>query len=221
MNATGFLLAGRQGEAVQCGARVWSFAEVSREAARFAHVLRNLGVHRRDRVWIWAEPSERHLFLSLGTIGFGACVGTLPALADPARVRAALEATGARMLCTHANRKPHVDPWRGELVEMWHVLLVDDAPARMSGGDFRLRDYAAGAPDSFAWAAVGPEAPALVGEDGSLRTHEFIRAAAGRPPLADCAWDDPRLVPEAVAPAWLAGRPAVVRAADGSAPPGP
>lgn len=184
MNAAAELLAGRSGPAVEVGGRAWTFEELRRDAAKFANALRNLGVHRRDRVWLWAPPSIWHVVAPLGTILAGAVFGTLrgdaPALPT------------SRSLLTMAARKTYVDEHR-DPVEMWHVVLIDDAPARMSGGDFRWMDY------------FEPASPVFTPVDAALERPEGIAVPlAGSP--ADLPPDDPMFLSRTLAPAWRAGR---------------
>jgi acyl-CoA synthetase (AMP-forming)/AMP-acid ligase II len=184
--------------------RHWTFAEIGRRAARVAHTWRNLGVHRRDAVWIWSRPSELHAILAVGTIGFGAVAGILPDGAPPPAVRAALEASAARLLVTDSRRKAAVDSWRRALPELWHVVLADDGPAPMSGGDFRLRDYIEPAAEAFDWPPLGGAWPAVyLGDAAGVLSHAELAATSAAIPFR--AWDDPRLVCDVLAPAWRTG----------------
>lgn len=204
LNAAAALLDGPQGPALTVGARTWTFEELRRDAARFAGVLKNLGVHRRDRVWIWADPSILHVVAPLGTIWFGAAYGVLPGDAD---VGGVLRVTGARMLLTDSSRKPRVDPLRRDLPELWHVVLADDGPAKMSGGDFRLDDYFRGAEPMEPAATLGYE-PAIVLPDGTMHGQAFLDPAVSLEPVEESALplDHPLLLPCVLAPAWWRGR---------------
>ena len=107
-----------------------TYADLARNAHRFANVLRSLGVERGDRVFtLLGRVPELHNAV-LGTLEAGAVVCPLFAAFGPAPIAQRMSLGDARVLVTTAalyERK--VAPIRDQLPTLRHVLVIDaDAP---------------------------------------------------------------------------------------------
>ena len=110
------------------------FAELSRDAARFAHLLASLGIGPGDRVAIMLEPCRAFYVALFGTLKRGAIAVPLFTLFGPDGLRLRVEDCNPSLLVTSADKAPIAAGLAG-----LQVLLADDGFAA------RLAAY----PDSF------------------------------------------------------------------------
>lgn len=86
---------GREGER-----RVLTYADLAREAARFAHVLRAHGIAAGERLFLLADRVPELYAATLGAMKAGVVVSPLFAAFGPEPVRARMEIGGASVLVT-------------------------------------------------------------------------------------------------------------------------
>ena len=138
--------------------RSYSYADLAELAARFAGVLRDLGVGREDRVFSLLGRSPDLYVAVLGTLRHGAVFCPLFSAFGPEPVRQRLHLGGGRvLLTTRAYYRKKVAPIRDQLPSLEHVLLVDgpsepgtlDLQALLSGATPE-RDIAVTRPDDMA-----------------------------------------------------------------------
>lgn len=104
----------------------YTFAELSLLSAKFGNVLKNLGVSRGDRVFIFL-PRVPALFISfLGTLKIGAIAGTLFSAFGPQALADRLGQSGAKVLITDKELKPRLDKIRRRLPNLEKILVVGD-----------------------------------------------------------------------------------------------
>ncbi|POM25369.1 Gramicidin S synthase 2 [Actinomadura rubteroloni] len=84
--------------AVRAGDRTLTYRELDRRAERLAARLRGAGVGREDRVAIHRERSPELVVAILAVVKAGGCYVPLDPRHPPARLRAIMAATGARVL---------------------------------------------------------------------------------------------------------------------------
>lgn len=83
-----------------------SYAELARDAARFAHVLAARGVRPGDRVAVMLEPSRAFYVSLFGAIKLGAIAVPLFTLFGPDGLRLRVRDCAARLLVTNAEKAP-------------------------------------------------------------------------------------------------------------------
>lgn len=86
-----------------------SFEDLSRKAAKFAHVLDELGVAKSDRVAIMLDPSEEFLVSFFGTMKYGAGAVPCSELFGPEALDYRLEDSGADVLVSSETVLEDVD----------------------------------------------------------------------------------------------------------------
>ncbi len=112
------------------GRQIVSYADLARDAARFANVLRAHGINRGARLFLLSGRVPALYAATLGALKAGVVVSPLFAAFGPEPVRARMEIGEATVLVTTAQHyKRKVAPWRNELPGLKLVLIIgDDAP---------------------------------------------------------------------------------------------
>ncbi|MEZ5670666.1 MAG: acetate--CoA ligase [Alphaproteobacteria bacterium] len=153
--------------------RDYSYADLAAGVARFANVLRGLGVAPGERVFSLLGRVPELYFAALGTLKAGCVYSPLFAAFGPEPVQSRMTIGDARVLVTTASfYQRKVAPWRAALPGLAHVLLVDvDAQAAPAGT----------ASLAALMAAASPQADtAATGSDDMALLH-FTSGTTGRP----------------------------------------
>ena len=162
--------------------RSYSYADLADRAARFAGVLRDLGVGRGDRVFSLLGRGPELYVAVLGALRHGSVFCPLFSAFGPEPVRQRLHLGAGRvLLTTRAYYRKKVAPVRDRLPALEHVLLVD-GPAEP--GTLDLAALMAAAEPETAIAHTGPEDVALLHftsgttgtPKGALHVHEAVVA---------------------------------------------
>jgi acetyl-CoA synthetase len=161
-----------------------TYGELAARTARFANVLRGLGVARGDRVFsLLGRVPEQHV-TALGTLKNVSVYSPLFSAFGPEPVRQRLALGDARVLVTTAayyRRK--VLPVRDRLPDLEHVLLTD-VVGEVPAGTRRLPDLMAAAEPDFQIPPTDPEEMALLhftsgttgAPKGAVGVHEAVVA---------------------------------------------
>jgi acetyl-CoA synthetase len=152
--------------------REFTYAELTAEANRFANLLRRLGVEKGERVYGLLGRTPELYFAALGALKAGCVFTPLFSAFGPEPIRARMEIGEANVLVTsEALYRRKVEPWRGELASLRHVLLTDCTTAPPPGVT-ALEPALAEMPAAFETAATRPEDMALL---------HFTSGTTGRP----------------------------------------
>ncbi|SEM69954.1 acetate--CoA ligase [Lihuaxuella thermophila] len=100
----------------------YTFQEMKEKSNQFGNVLRKIGVHKGDRVFIFMPRTPELYFSFLGTIKIGAIVGPLFEAFMEAAVKDRLENSEAVALVTTPALLPRVPV--NELPHLKHIILV-------------------------------------------------------------------------------------------------
>lgn len=104
----------------------YTFAELSAQSSKFANVLKDLGIERRDRVFFFL-PRVPQLYIGfLGTLKMGAIAGTMFSAFGPQAIQDRLGNSGAKVLVTCRDLKPRVDRIRHKLPELEKVIVIEE-----------------------------------------------------------------------------------------------
>jgi acetyl-CoA synthetase len=117
---------GAQGDEMQ-----FTFLQMAQASNRFANVLKNLGVNRGDRVFLFLPRIPELFFSFIGTLKRGAIAGTLFAAFGEQALEDRLQNSDAKVLVTTPQLKPRVDAVRKKLQALEHIIVIDQQDRRL------------------------------------------------------------------------------------------
>lgn len=167
--------------------RDFTFADLARASARFAHVLESLGIDRGEAVFSLCGRVPSLYAAVLGTLKRGAVFCPLFSAFGPEPIQARLSIGRGRVLVTTKGLyQRKVADLRDRLPDLAWVLLIDGTAADEADGVRALDPLLAAAADDYRTAATGPDDLALMHftsgttgkPKGALHAHEAIVAHA-------------------------------------------
>ena len=136
----------------------YTFAQMAAGANRAASGLRQLGVGKGDRVFVFLERVPECYFTVFGTLKLGAVIGPLFSAFGPDAVRDRLADSGARVLVTSPELWARVKDIRKDLPDLKHVVLVTRRQQAEPEPGVVLWDEVMGSqPDAFETVATDAE----------------------------------------------------------------
>lgn len=141
-----------------------TYAELARVSNRFCNVLRRLGVAKGDRLFVLCGRIPTLYLAVLGALKNGTVVSPLFSAFGPEPVRTRINLGRGRVLVTTESLyRRKVEPVRGEMPELEHVLLVseDGAPTEVPG-TLDLTALLTDASDECEIERTGEDDPALL-----------------------------------------------------------
>jgi acetyl-CoA synthetase len=138
---------GKNGEEEQ-----YTFDDMRRESNKFANVLKELGVQKGERVFIFAERVPELYFAVFGTLKAGCVIGPLFSAFGPDPVRDRLENSGASVLVTQPDLRQRIDPILGQLPALKHMIIVNKdgrSSEPLASGDHDYNDLMREASDEL------------------------------------------------------------------------
>lgn len=107
--------------------QMYSFYDISVLSNQFANLLKNYGIKRGDRVFIFL-PRIPYLYIAfLGILKIGAIAGTLFSAFQENALYDRLENSGAKVVITNSDLYPRLKKIKGKLENLEKVILVDDS----------------------------------------------------------------------------------------------
>jgi len=103
----------------------YTFDDLRIETNRFANVLKNLGIQKGDRVFIFLERVPETFITLFGTLKLCAIASPLFSAFGPDAIKDRLLDSEAIAIITSPALKPRLDQIRHELPHLKHVILVD------------------------------------------------------------------------------------------------
>jgi benzoate-CoA ligase len=140
--------------AVRCGDTRLSYADIQAGVNRFGNTLNSLGVRMEERVALLMLDTGLYPQAFFGTIKLGAVPVCLNTLMRPKDYEYFLNDSRARVLVIDAHLLPSLEPIRGKLHFIEHIIVVNgEAPA----GDLSLDDLWADQPAQLEAAPTTPD----------------------------------------------------------------
>jgi acetyl-CoA synthetase len=103
----------------------YTFTDLSEASNKFGNILKDLGVARGQRVFLFL-PRIPELFIGfLGVLKIGAIAGTLFSAFQAQALEDRLANSEAEVVITNAELKPRLDAIRKNLPNLKHILVVD------------------------------------------------------------------------------------------------
>ncbi|HLD24926.1 MAG TPA: acetate--CoA ligase [Patescibacteria group bacterium] len=104
----------------------YTFEDLSLLSNKVGNILKDFGVERGDRVFLFLPRIPELYFSFLGILKVGAIAGTLFSAFQEQALADRLENSGAKVLLTTKELKPRVDAIRKKLPVLEHIIVVDD-----------------------------------------------------------------------------------------------
>jgi acetyl-CoA synthetase len=114
----------------------YTFADMQRGSNQFANALRQLGIAKGERVFVFLDRIPELYFAVFGTLKAGCIIGPLFSAFGPDAIKDRLEGSAAVAIVTSPELKPKVDAIRAELPALKHVIVVDHrGPVKVGGSE--------------------------------------------------------------------------------------
>lgn len=104
----------------------YTFEDISLLSNKVGNILKDFGVERGDRVFLFLPRVPELYFSFLGILKIGAIAGTLFSAFQEQALADRLENSGAKVLFTTSELKPRVDKIRKKLPDLQHIIVIDD-----------------------------------------------------------------------------------------------
>jgi acetyl-CoA synthetase len=161
----------------------FTFADMARMSNRWANVLRNLGVQKGDRVFVFLDRIPELYGAVFGTLKAGCIIGPLFSAFGPDAVRDRLENSEAVVFLTSPHLWERVKHIRSELPALKHIIHVEHGKrVEPSDGILSYDDLISQASDQFEIEKTGLEDPAIMHytsgttgkPKGALHVHQAV-----------------------------------------------
>lgn len=103
----------------------YTFEELALLSSKMGNYLKDLGVERGDRVFLFLPRIPELFFSFLGILKIGAIAGTLFSAFQEQALQDRLENSSAKVLITTTDLKPRVDKVKKNLPHLKHIIVVD------------------------------------------------------------------------------------------------
>jgi len=140
----------------------FTFLEMSNLSNKFANVLKNRGIKRGDRVFIFLTRIPENYISFLGILKMGGIAGTMFAAFGPEAIRDRLLDSEAVALVTDMKLKPRIDQVRKELPNLKYVFVVGGKDLNASAGELSYEEEMAKASRNFEAEKMNPEDVAFI-----------------------------------------------------------
>lgn len=103
----------------------FTFTEINQLANKVANILKDFGIQRGDRVFLFLPRIPELYYSFLGIEKMGAIAGTLFSAFQEKALFDRLENSGAKIILTTKELYPRLEKIRRKLTELEHILVVD------------------------------------------------------------------------------------------------
>ena len=139
----------------------FTFSDIKRQSSKLANVLRNLGVEKGDRVFIFL-PRTHELYVSIIAIAkLGAIAGPMFSAFGPEAVMDRLHDSEAKVLITTPELSQRIHEIKEELPALKHIILVN-AEQDLNENEISYESETNKASESFNIRWVDPEDDLLI-----------------------------------------------------------
>jgi acetyl-CoA synthetase len=175
---TAFIWVGKNGEE-----ETYTFEDLMKLSNQWCSALRNLGVKKGDRVFVFLDRIPELYAAVFGTLKAGCVIGPLFSAFGPDAVKDRLENSGAVLLLTSPDLWRKIEGIRGDLPELKNVVHVDHGTRiQASEGILSYNDLMDGADENAAIEQTGLEDPAIMHytsgttgkPKGALHVHQAV-----------------------------------------------
>ena len=136
----------------------YTFADMRREANKWANAIAEIGVGKADRVFFFTDRIPELYFAIFGTLKRGAIVAPLFSAFGPEAVAERIRRAEGSMVVTTPRLLPKIDEIRGDLPSLRHVVVVGHREGAEAGaGNLDYIELTKDAAEEFETERTGPE----------------------------------------------------------------
>ena len=114
-------------QAINGKQETYTFADLKRESSKVAHLLKNLGLCKGDRVFVFLERIPELYIVLFGVLKTQAIIGPLFAAFGPEAIKDRVQDCEARFIITSPHLKSRVDDILQDCPSLEKVIIVDRA----------------------------------------------------------------------------------------------
>lgn len=137
----------------------YTFQDVYYASNKVGNALKNLGVKKGDRVFVFLPRIPELYFATVGIAKIGAIAGPLFSAFGPDALKDRLQDSGAKVILTTPDLKSKLDAVRDQLPDIEHVIVVGSENTKLKVGELSYEQLIAEASDQLECIAMDPEDP--------------------------------------------------------------
>ncbi|MBM3935045.1 MAG: acetate--CoA ligase [SAR202 cluster bacterium] len=103
----------------------YTYAQLKVQTDKFANVLKNLGIKKGDRVFIFMERVPELYFAFFGILKVGAVAGPLFSAFGPDPIKDRMQDSGAKILVTQPELRRKISGIIPQLMDLQHIIVVN------------------------------------------------------------------------------------------------
>ena len=137
----------------------YTFQEIYEASNRMANALRELGVKKGDRVFVFLPRVSELYICTVAIAKLGAIAGPLFSAFGPDALRDRLQDSGATVVITNPALKPKLDGIRHDLPDLQYTIVVDGDKSTLKEREFTYKELVENASDKFECVRTDAEDP--------------------------------------------------------------
>ncbi len=137
----------------------WTFQEIADASNRAGNALKELGVKKGDRVFVFLPRVPELYIMTLAIAKIGAIAGPLFSAFGPDALRDRLQDSEAVVIVTNPELKPKLDQIKSELPNLEYVIVVDGDKTKLKDREFTYDELVSKQSDKLVCERMDPEDP--------------------------------------------------------------
>jgi acetyl-CoA synthetase len=140
----------------------YTFQEIADMANRLGNALKDFGVRKSDRVFIFLPRVPELYAATIAVAKIGAVAGPLFSAFGPDALKDRLLDSGAKIVITNALLKEKIDQVRSQLPDLEQVIICGDYDKPLREGEISYKKLVAGKSDYLQCEPMDPEDPLYI-----------------------------------------------------------
>jgi len=137
----------------------WTFQDMYEESNKMANALRELGVKKGDRVFVFLPRVAELYTTTIAIAKLGAIAGPLFSAFGPDALRDRLKDSGATVIVTNPQLKPKLDEIRKDLTDLQYTIVVDGDKSQLKRQEYTYAELVDKQSTKFECEKMDPEDP--------------------------------------------------------------
>ena len=137
----------------------WTFQEIYEASNRMGNALKELGVKKGDRVFVFLPRVPELYIATIAIAKIGAIAGPLFSAFGPDALRDRLQDSEAKIIITNPQLKTKLDGIRNELPHLQYVIVVNGDKSQLKDREFTYQELVEHASEKLHCEPMDPEDP--------------------------------------------------------------